>query len=344
MQENNKLQVILTEQNVAKENAEMLLKAFGAPFEDAGKILDEHKTIIVTKEDQFSLMAEARTKRLALKDIRVSVEKKRKELKEDSLRTGKAIDSVAKFVKEIIRPAEEYLEQQEKFGEIKAAERAAKVKADRVEKLMQYTDDLSLYNIDDMSSEQFDNLLAQLRAAYEAEAKRVADEARQAEADRKAEEKRIADQAKENARLREEADKREAEIEHARVIAENERKMEAEKQAKKDAEVKAEQDRIQAEADVKIAAERAEREKLEQEKRDREALEARQKAEAEDQERAALLAPDKQKLFNLALALDTISETKLPAVKSKQAQDILSLVEDELSKLSIKIKEAAKAL
>lgn len=32
--QDNELQVILTEQNVAKENAKQLLEAFGAPFEE----------------------------------------------------------------------------------------------------------------------------------------------------------------------------------------------------------------------------------------------------------------------------------------------------------------------
>jgi len=252
----NQLQVILKEQNVAKENADELLKAFGAPFTEAGVILVDYKSIVVTKEDQFDLMADARTKRLALKNIRVEVEKKRKELKENSLRTGRAIDSVAKYVKDTIEPAEEYLDLQEKFGEIKAAEKAAKIKLDRIEKLMQYTDDISLYNLDGMSDEQFESLLAGIKSQHEA---KLADEKR-IEDERIAQEKAaIVEQERikiENESLRKEAEAKEVE-------REIERKAEADQQAK-----------IQAVADKERAASQA---ALDQERAKREAIEAEQK-------------------------------------------------------------------
>jgi hypothetical protein len=329
----NKLQVILTEQNIAKENAEQLLKAFGAPFEEAGAILSDYKTIKVTEEDQFDLMAEARSKRLALKNIRVEVEKKRKELKEDSLRTGKAIDSVAKFVKEIIEPAEEYLEEQEKFTEIRQAERAANLKAERIEKLMQYTDDISLYNLDEMTVEQFDSLLTTLKAQHDT---RIAEQKR-LEEERIAKEKAEAEEQErvraENAKLREEAEQRE-------IVAAKERAEAEEREAKINAEREAEQKAHQD----KLDEERKKREQVEAEQREaREKAEA-EKREAEEKERNALLAPDRQKLTTFAEALDIIRDQKLPAVKSKQAQEVLNIVEDELAKLSIKIKRAAEAL
>lgn len=320
---NSQLEVILKEQDVAKDNAAQLLKAFGAPFEEAGDILANYSEIVVTEEDQFSLMAEARSKRLKLKEIRVSVEKKRKELKEDSLRTGKAIDSVAKFVKDTIEPAEEYLEQQEKFAEIRQAERKAKAHAERIEKLSQYVEDVSLYALEDMTDEAFTTLLSGAKQTFE---EKKATEAK-IEADRiakeKADEKARIEQAKENERLRAEAierDKREAE---------------------KAAEFQAEQARIQKEADDKIAAERAEREKLEQEKREREAAEAKQKAEAEESERQALLAPDKDKLLGFATMIE---ELTLPALSNKDAQAVLDNVEELLAKVTTYIRGNVKGL
>lgn len=337
----NELQVILTEQNVAKENAKQLLEAFGAPFEEAGKILAEYQTIVVTEEDQFDLMADARSKRLALKNIRVDVEKKRKELKEDSLRTGRAIDSVAKFVKEIIEPAEKYLEEQEKFAEIRQAERAAKTKAERIEKLMQYTDDISAYNIDTMDETAFTTLLNGLKSLHEAklaEQKRIEDE-------RIAKQKADAEEQErvrvENAKLKKEAEEREAKIaeeqrQHEAEIA-KERKATEEREAK----IRAEREAEQKAAQAKLDEERKKREALEAEQRaEREKAEADRKRQ-EDEKRQALLAPDKEKLLTLAA---TIESTELPALASKDAQAVLNQVEELLTKVSTYIRGNVKGL
>lgn len=319
----NQLQVILDEQGVAQDNARQLIAAFGAPFEEAGVILADYRTIEVTQEDQFDLMAEARSKRLALKEVRVGVEKKRKELKEDSLRTGRAIDSVARFVKEAIEPAEEYLELQEKFAEIRQAERAAAVKSERVAKLSQYTSDLSIYNLDALDEAQFDSLLAGLKAQKEADEAA----AKKAETERlaatEAEKRRQAEIEAENIRLKAEADKREKEA----IV---------------------ERTKLQAEADKKLAAERAiadterqKRESLEAAQREREEFEARSKADAEETQRQALLAPDKEKLLAFASMIDSID---LPALASKDAQAVLNNVEELLGKVSTYIRGNVKGL
>lgn len=333
MSKNNELQRILTEQNVAQENAKQLLEAFGAPFEEAGEILAGYQTIKVTSEDQVELMQEARTKRLALKATRVEVEHKRKELKADILKTGKAIDSVARFVKEVITPAEDYLEQQEKFAEIRQAERKAQLKADRIEKLMQYTDDVSLYNFDEMTEEQYTSLLSTLKAQHEAklaEAKRLEDERIAKEKAEAEEQERI---RQENARLKAEAEAREAELE-------KEREAERKKQAKIEAE---RQKELQAERE-KAEAERAKREALEAEQR-KQAEEARRAEQLKAEEEAkALLAPDKEKLVAFANGLNIVRTQKLPAVKTNQAQELMNYIDSELKRLSNYITEQAKEL
>lgn len=337
----NELQVILTEQNVAKDNAKQLLEAFGAPFEEAGKILAEYQAIVVTEEDQFDLMADARSKRLALKNIRVDVEKKRKELKEDSMRTGRAIDSVARFVKETIEPAEKYLETQEKFAEIRQAERAAKIKAERIEKLMQYTYDLSLYNMDSMTEEQFNSLLTDLKAQHEArlaEQKRIEDE-------RIAKEKADAEEKErvhaENARLRKEAEAREAKMAEEQKQREAEIAKERKATEDREAKARAERDAERRAAQAKLDEERKKREDLEAKQRvEREKAEADKKRQ-EDEKRSALLAPDKEKLLALAA---TIEATELPALASKDAQAVLNQVEVLLTKVSTYIRGNVKGL
>lgn len=326
MNNNNKLMTILTEQGIEKSDVAKMVEAFGGPFEEVGEVLDTYKDIKVTSITDFETMQTAREKRLLLKKARTTVENKRKELKADIVKQGKAIDSVARFVKEEIEPAEAYLELQEKFAENERARIALELKTKRIEQLSVYASDLSLYNLDNMTDEQFNSLLATLKAQAEAEAKRLADEETARIKAEKAEAKRVAKQAKENERLKAEAKERE------------------EAQAKKDAEAQAEKDRIQKEANEKLAVEEAKREKLEQAERERVAEENRKKAEAEELERKALLAPDKNKLIAFAQGLDTVRIEKLPAVKTKQAQDVINHVELELSRLFNYIMDKAKEL
>lgn len=341
---NNKLQLILDEQNVAKENADKLIEAFGAPFLEAGEILRTYETIVVTNESQVDLMKEAKQKRITLKNIRTGVEKKRKELKEDSLRTGRAIDSVAKYVKENIEPAEKYLELQERFAEIKKAERDAKIKSDRIEKLMQFTDNISMYNIDHIEDETFETLLSKVKKEYDdkiaaekAESDRIEKERLAKEAD----DKRIRE---ENEKLRQEAEKREAEIELQRKAeAEAEAKREAERQKETARLAKIESDH-QAELEVERAKSKAiEDERLAKELTERQAKE-KAEAEAKQAEMNALLAPDKDKLLNFSNALETIRTTKLPAVKTKQAQDVVNLIDEMFIKMKNIIDTKAKEL
>lgn len=338
------LEVVLTEKNIAKENAARLIEAFGAPFTEAGEIIANYQELVVTDESQTALMKEAREKRLALKKVRTGVENKRKELKEDALRQGQAIDFVARYIKENIEPAEKHLELQEKFAEIQRAERAAKTLNERIMKLGVLTDDLTPYNLEAMSDEAYDKLLADLTAAKEA---RVAEEKR-LEAERVAAEKaRQEEQLRvmaENERLRKEAAEKEAEA--AKQLAEERKKAEIERNR-----IEAENAKRVAAERAKADAERAEREKLEKEKLAREAEErARKDAEdkakraAEEAERQAILAPDKEKLMRFAEALELIRTTKLPAVKTKQAQEVLNYVDKRLVETNKTIKELAEKL
>lgn len=215
MNKTMELEKLLNEQHLGVQNTSQLLEAFGAPFQQAGEILKDYESIVVTDESQVDLIDLARQKRLQLKKTRTEVEHKRKELKADYLKAGKAIDSVARFVKDIIEPAEEYLEKQEKFAEIKAAEAAAKVRADRLEQLAPYAVDVSLYNIDAMDDSQFQDLLVVVKQQHEdrLEQERNLEEVRIAREKAAAEEReRIMEENKklqaERDRLREEAAKR----------------------------------------------------------------------------------------------------------------------------------------
>ena len=230
----NKLTTIIQEQGVSHSETEKLIQVFGGPFEEAGEILATYQNIVVSSESDTEAMAQAREKRIILKKARTTVENARKELKADILKQGRAIDSIARFVKEEIQPAEEYLRLQEDYLKIKRENERQALLAERTERLAEYTDDTSVYSLDSLSPEQFDSLLARLKTTKEAEL---------------AEERRLAEEEK--ARLRAEAEEKERiRQENERIYQENARlRAEAEELAKK------EQARIEAELRAKIEAE-----------------------------------------------------------------------------------------
>lgn len=375
--QNNQLQVILQEQNVPAEQAKALIEAFGGPFEEAGEILANYQTIKVTDVTDTKGMADARQKRLALKAARTTVERNRKALKETINKQGRAIDSVARFVKEVIAPAEEYLELQENFAKLEAERLHEQKMQTRVEQLRDRNADPALYNYQGLPDEAFEQLLSDI----DLQNKKAAEEAAKAEAERKAaaeaEAKRQAEIEAENARLKKEAEARELKDaivrgrvnklaaiglvfdEQANAYVMDDLSVSADiVNADDDAafdkafakvhevfEARAAEHRKQQEAkDAELKAERERAEKLEREKAERDAAEAKAKAEADEAERAALLAPDKTKLTTFADAINMIRTTKLPAVKTKQAQDIVNEIEAELQKLEVTIKRKAEQL
>lgn len=193
MSTDSQLAVVVQESGLPESTVKNLMQSFLEDSQKADEIIQEAKNITVTSENQTEIMAKAREKRLLLKNIRVNVEHTRKELKEQSLREGKAIDGMANIIKAIVMPVENYLEKQEKFADIKAAERKANRLAKRIGLLSPFVENTSLYNLDDMEDEAFDKLLqeakdahkARIEAAKKAEAERLAKE----EADRKEQER-----------------------------------------------------------------------------------------------------------------------------------------------------------
>lgn len=430
---NNQLQVILKEQHVPKAQADALIEAFGGPFNEVGPILEEYKTIKVTDITDAKGMADARAKRLILKKARTTVENKRKELKENINKQGRAIDSVARFVKEVIAPAEEYLQLQEDYAKLEAKRQHEAMLADRRDQLGMRGVLADRYNYEGMSNDEFTALLAEL----DAEAKRKADEAaaaeaervKQAEIEKAAQAKRdleakrlralgglgfytnddgvymrynyntgldlehfmgMTDEAfdKQVAKFIEASDKLQKDEAAARRAEQEKIEAAAKKQTERINEITGYGARYDAELDAyvlgklsttialiekmtdaewantvamfkRIADELAEeahareiedakaREKaarLEQEQRDREARDKAAKEKAEADERAALLAPDKTKLLTLADGLEMVRTTKLPALKTKAAQEIVNDIDADLTRLIANVRAKADRL
>lgn len=321
---NNELATIVKDSGLSQESkVEELMKSFTGYFDSARKLADGAKDIVVTDESQSDLMVEARTKRIELKNLRGEVEKRRKELKEQSLREGRAIDGVSNVIKALIVPVEQHLEKQEKYAEVKEQERLEKRYQERVESLSGVVDDISLYNLKGMSDSAFEKLLN--------DAKKIKQD--QIEAEKKVEEERIEAEKKEreeqektrqeNIKLKKEVEKREAAATKVRLA--QEKKLNAERGKRE------------------LAEKRMKAQKEAQEKKEREAREAEEarKKQEEESKRQAILAPDKDKLISLAAEIDKFT---LPAVESKEAGDIVTDVGNKLENISAFLRTKAKTL
>ena len=197
---NNSLVKLIESSNLEKSKADQMLAKFGEYSiiaEDWGL---KAKSIVVTSADQVEEMRSAREGRLLLKQKRVDIEKTRKEMKEQSLREGQAIDKIAKALTSLIEPTEKYLEEQEKFVEIQEEKRKQELKASRIPMVLEYEGDPNMYRLDLMSEEKFNELLMGLKSIYEAKIQAERDRIEQEKKDRE-ESERV---RKENEKLRQE--------------------------------------------------------------------------------------------------------------------------------------------
>ena len=262
--ENKLAPLVLTlEPGLEHDTQQSLLTAFQGFYQSADEWRAKALSIQITRPDQIREMKLARETRLALREIRIKADKRRKEMKEDSLRRGKAIDGAFNMLSHAIEPLERHLLEQEQFIQRMEEERKAQLKIEREDALRPFAD-VSLYQLGEMDEATFSQLLETNRLAYTA----------RQEAAKKAEAERIERERMET----EERAKREAAeaAERAHIKAENER-LKAEREA---AEIAAKA--AQAEA-RRIAEEtRKEREAIEAKARaEREAIEAKAKAERE---------------------------------------------------------------
>lgn len=274
------------------ETTQNLQSSFAPLFTQARSILEKSRAIVVTDANQKLEIELAGTYRKALKAVRVTSEKTRKELKEESVKKGRAIDGFHNILLHLVEGEETRLDEQEKFAERQAAERKAALKTQREELLKPYGIDLLGYSLGEMTEITFDQLLSGTKLAHEAKI----------EAARKAEAERIAAEAA-------------AVAEQARIKAENERlKKEAEE---KEAALAAERAKLEAKANE----ERLAKEKLEAEAaRIQKALAAERETERENARKAAA-APDKEKLRAFA---ESLWDIKLPELTSDGGKAVLA--------------------
>lgn len=247
--------VLVTPQEVAPATAQTLEAGFHEHFANAESLRRRALAVTVKDADDREGMKEAREVRLQLRAVRVAAEKTRKSMKEESLRTGKAIDGLYNLLAYAVEPLEKDLTEKEEFALRERERQRQELRDARSVQLagLSYSTPVDLA---DLTEEQFAGILQDAKDLNDL---RIARE-------RKAEEERI-------------AAAKAAEEERERVRIENERlKAEA---AAREAEMKAERERVakeRAEAEAKAAAERRAIE--EAARKEREAAEAKAKAEA----------------------------------------------------------------
>jgi hypothetical protein len=281
--------------------------------------------VLVTKAREVAAMGEstdqekqARETRLALVKVRTSAEKTHKDMKQDILVQGRAIDGAKNIVIAATHPSEKDMKAIEDRAELRAQEERDRLHADRYAELNQFTTAYNTLSLGRLTAEEYAAMLDNSKLAHEARIAREEREKAEREAAAKAEEeerqriaaerveaekKAAADRAELEAKAkREEAARKEAEA----VIAKQQ--AEAETARKAAAAALAKQ---QAEAEAKLAAERksaaAELEKAKAEaarlakiESDRLAA-ARADSEAKKQaEKKAAIAPDKVKIAEYA--------------------------------------------
>lgn len=261
--------------------------------------------------------------RMVVKNTRVAIEKKRKELKADALTYGNAVDAEAKRLTALLSPIEEHLEREQTEHEAKlekikqAAEEARRAKLQaRVEQLRAVGSQALPMDVEPMSDEKFAEVLATTTAQWnEAQAQKAIEEerARVAEAERRA--------LEESERVRREAEAAEARAELARqqeaLRIETERAQAA---------LRAQQERIDAEnakrrqeEDDRLEAERIkladERRAIESERARQEQVQRaeREKVEAEDRaKRIAAARPTVEKIQAFAAQLEAVPVPDVP--------------------------------
>jgi len=315
-----KLATVCEETQVSTDARQRLAGAFQPHFQEFETAAENAKQI---KDDPKA----AKASRLELKRIRCAAEKTRKGLKEDALRYGKAVDGINHVLLYALKPIEERMEEIETAEARRiAAERDAMI-ADRCNQVIDMAGNPALYNLGEMTDEEFGDLLGVLHAAKlarEEEERRQEDARRQAEEQARAaaeqaeleRQRRMAEMEAENERLRKEREAAAAQAEKERKAAEKAAAIERQKREKAEREA------------IRIRAEHAERERIDEE---------RIAAEAEE-ERQAELAPDREKLEALA---DTVSSFAIPDIANKAVQEQIA---DQFAKMARWIRASSEKL
>ena len=135
-------------------------------FADVSALKQTAETLTVTDAGDVHKIKLARQTRLELRQIRLAIEARRKEMTEFHLKTKQEIDKSAKWLKDLIEPLEARLEDQEKFVERQEATRKEALRVERVGLLSPFAD-CTPYPLADMPEDAFTAPLESSKFAFE---------------------------------------------------------------------------------------------------------------------------------------------------------------------------------
>jgi len=311
---------VAQQSQIDPHSAAILSQSFSPFFERANALRNEAMQTVVTGLGQPTAMKRSRELRLIFQKVRTDADKKREEMKRESLRYGNAVQGAYNLIRLLVEPIEEHLKAQEDF--------AVRLEEQRLDETRQLREIESgpywaffpqTVDLGTITDEVFASLLngAKLqKQAADAERKRQEDEA--------AEKLRIELEAREaqrldNIRLKAEAEAQAEIMREEREAAENERRK---AQAVLDAEREAAQ---KAQREIQAALD-AEREKAQ-------AIEAAQRREKEEAERIALeaaQAPDLEKMRAYAAKIRAIEMPEITGESVRQLRAGLKMIHDGL--------------
>lgn len=216
-----KLNEIIKSSGLPEEKQNAVYLAFDNFTNTAKEWLEKADLIVVNSENDIDSIKEANDAYKIIKKVRIDIEKTRKQLKENSLKEGKLIDSIAKQLKETVEPIEASLENKAKFVEIQKKQREDELREKRKNELSPYSEFIPFeidYGV--LSEEDYKKLLngAILQAKQQAFQNKKAEEERIAQENYDANERnriRI-----ENEKLKAEKEKQELELIKAKQEAE----------------------------------------------------------------------------------------------------------------------------
>ena len=314
------LSLIVAEIGLEKETANMIVARFVQFMEQITEWEAKAKALVITDVAQVEEMKQAREARLILKNIRVDADKVRKELKEDSLRYGRAVQGVYNAIESRITPIEDHLMNQEKFAEFEERKRLNALRTARQEELKDFQEYVPLsLDLATLTDEEYTKFCNMVHDQHAANLRHIAEmEQKRKEAEEAA--------AKERERLA---------AENAALIEKNKKIMAAQRETARIAE-------------AQIAAQREATRKAQEAadalRREEEARIARTKIEEAARKRAeskAARAPDAAKLQALANEIDAMV---VPSMKSDEMQRIADNTRTLLTKTAVYIRQTLETI
>jgi len=307
------------------------------------ELSENYLSLTVDGVDDAEGLAVCHTARMHVKDLRVSVRKRKEELNADALAWQRKVNEGAKRLTELLTPIEEHLSfhentvkrEKERLA-TEAKEASAKELNRRQTLLLEVGRVCPVDILEGMTLDEFEQAYADTKADHDAKQAELAE----AEAARRAEADRLAAVAKEqeakqreleamqaelDAKAKAEAAKAEAaaaklKAEHAAKEADLAKRQKAIEDAEREAQRKVDQEkaaeaaRVKAEADAKAKAEAAELKRIADEKQ----AAADAKTKEVERKRIEAAAPDRDKIEAYALAVMAIDLPKLSKASRHQ--------------------------